>query len=267
MRNTLFLGGGNMAYAIIGGMIAKGTAPESLYVIDINPQARENIERLGVACSAHWPEHFQPAQVVLAVKPQVMKDALTDFSHHLDNLLLISIAAGIQVDQIRQWMNNVPCRIARTMPNTPALVGQGMTAQYFSPECSSQDQEEVQVIFSSCGRTQTLSAEEEINWITAISGSGPGYVFYLMEALETAAQQIGFDEKAARSLVNQTFLGAATWASQSDDSLATLREKVTSKGGTTFAGLEALRANQVNTGIAKAVQAALGRALEMQKGS
>lgn len=256
-----------MAYAIIGGMIAKGISPESLFVIDINPSARENMKRLGVACSDNWPEEFKPAQVVLAVKPQGMKDVVAQFAGKLENLLLISIAAGIGVDQLRQWMNGSPCRIARTMPNTPALVGQGMTAQFFSKECTAQDQQEVETIFSSCGQTQTLTTEDQINWITAISGSGPGYVFFLMEALEEAAKQIGFDESASRRLVNQTFLGASTLASQSDDTLSTLREKVTSKGGTTFAGLQALRESGVDQGIVKATQAALARALDMQKGN
>lgn len=264
MRKTLFLGGGNMAYAILGGLLSKDVSADVFHVVEINPAAQENIRQLGVNCSDAWPQDFQPEQVVLAVKPQVMQDVLVANAGNLKNCLMISIAAGVSIDQLRSWSNDSNARVARAMPNTPALVGMGMTGLYLTQNCARSDEESVQDIFSSCGKCQLLKKEEEINLITAISGSGPGYVFFLMEGLESAAISLGFSSEQARLLVNQTFLGASTLASQSDDSLSTLREKVTSKGGTTFAGLEALRSGQVSESIQAAAQAAKKRAEEMQ---
>lgn len=264
MRKTLFLGGGNMAFAILGGLISQGASPEAFHVIEINPEAQDNMRQLQVACSPSWPKDFAADQVVLAVKPQVMQQVVSGYADHLGNTLLISIAAGVSIDQLSQWANNPQARVARAMPNTPALVGAGMTGLYLTSNCTADDQQAVQTIFSSCGQLQILEKEDDINLITAISGSGPGYVFYLMESLESAAVSLGFSAEQARLLVNQTFLGAATLASQSEDSLATLREKVTSKGGTTFAGLEALRAHKVDQAIQSAAQAAKTRAEEMQ---
>jgi pyrroline-5-carboxylate reductase len=250
MRNTLFIGGGNMAYAILGGLLKTGTPPQTLHVIEPNPQASEKIAALGIACTTHWPTAFTADQVVLAVKPQVMQSVLEQYASHLGQALIISIAAGIGIDQLRQWSQQPQARVVRCMPNTPALVGQGVSA-----------------LFESCGKVITVPKEADINAITAISGSGPGYVFFLMEAFAQAAQALGFSEEGANLLVGQTFLGSATLATQSSDSFATLREKVTSKGGTTFAGLEQLRAHEVAQAIIDATQAAKQRAEELQAGS
>lgn len=253
-----------MAFAILAGLTSKDVNPQDLCVIEINPEAQANIRTLQIECYSSWPKEFKPEQVVLAVKPQVMQEVTCSNASYLKDTLLISIAAGVTTQQLRTWSSNQQSRIARAMPNTPALVGQGMTGLYLTENCTDSDRQEVQNIFSSCGEIQQLNREEDINLITAISGSGPGYVFYLMESLESAAISLGFSATNARQLVNQTFWGAASLAKQSDDSLATLREKVTSKGGTTFAGLEALRARQVNQAIKEAAEAAKSRAEEMQ---
>jgi pyrroline-5-carboxylate reductase len=184
---------------------------------------------------------------------------------HLSGVLVVSIAAGVSVAQIQNWSNQPKARVVRCMPNTPALVAQGISGLYFTPNCSQSDRDTAHRIFSSCGEVVVLNTEDEINAVTAISGSGPGYVFFLMEALAKAAQNLGFNEAQANLLVSQTFLGAATLAQQSDDSFATLREKVTSKGGTTFAGLEQLRALGVSQAIEQAAKAACDRAVELQK--
>lgn len=264
MQNTLFIGGGNMAYAILGGLIHSGVPASAFHVIDTSPEAAAKIAELKVHCTVDWPSNFKAEVVVLAVKPQVMQSVLNNQAEHLGNMLLVSIAAGVSVAQIQTWGRQTNARVVRCMPNTPALVAQGISGLFFTANCTGKDRATVHQIFSSCGEVVELNSEEEINAVTAISGSGPGYVFFLMEALAQAAQNLGFNEAQANLLVNQTFLGAATLAKQSDDSFSTLREKVTSKGGTTFAGLEQLRALGVSEAIQSAAKAACDRAIELQ---
>lgn len=264
MQKTLFIGGGNMAYAILGGLIRSGVPASTFHVIDPSPESAVKMAELKVHCTVDWPSNFNTEVVVLAVKPQVMQSVLNSQAAHMDKLLLVSIAAGVSVAQIQAWSLQTNARVVRCMPNTPALVAQGISGLYFTASCTGEDRSTAQQIFSSCGEVLVVNSEEEINAVTAISGSGPGYVFFLMEALAKAAQNLGFNEAQANMLVNQTFLGAATLAKHSDDSFATLREKVTSKGGTTFAGLEQLRALGVSEAIQSAAKAACDRAIELQ---
>jgi pyrroline-5-carboxylate reductase len=264
MRKTVFIGGGNMAFAILGGLLEAGNPASLFHVIEINPEAQSKITSLGISCNAEFPQGFEAEQVVLAVKPQSMQAVLEGQASNLKGALLISIAAGVSIAKLREWSAQTDARVARTMPNTPALVGQGMTGVYFTNNCSGDDKGSVLSLFKACGETVEVNDEAAINAITAISGSGPGYVFFMMEALQKAAQNLGFTEDQARTLVAQTFLGSAELASQSPDSFATLREKVTSKGGTTFAGLEQYRSGGVDESIVKAAQAAMARALELQ---
>lgn len=265
MQNTLFIGGGNMAFAILGGLIHSGVPTGTFHVIDPSPESAEKMATLEVNCTFDWPENFHAAVVVLAVKPQLMQSVLNSHIANLDNKLLVSIAAGVDVEQIRNWSAQPKARVVRCMPNTPALVSQGISGLFFTSDCTPADHATAHQIFNSCGEVTVLNTEEEINAVTAISGSGPGYVFFMMEALAQAARNLGFNESQANLLVSQTFLGAATLAKQSDDSFATLREKVTSKGGTTFAGLEQLRVHGVSEAIQSAAKAACDRAVELQK--
>ncbi|MEQ9106670.1 MAG: pyrroline-5-carboxylate reductase [Limnobacter sp.] len=264
MQNTLFIGGGNMAYAILGGLIRSGVPASTFHVIDPSPESAAKMTELKVHCTVDWPSNFKAEVVVLAVKPQVMQSVLNSQAAHMGNMLIVSIAAGVSIAQIQTWSLQNNARVVRCMPNTPALVSQGISGLYFTGNCTETDRSTAHQIFSSCGEVVVLNTEDEINAVTAISGSGPGYVFFLMEALAQAAQNLGFNEAQANLLVNQTFLGAATLAKQSDDSFATLREKVTSKGGTTFAGLEQLRALGVSEAIQSAAKAACDRAMELQ---
>lgn len=264
MQKTLFIGGGNMAYAILGGLIRSGIPANTFHVIDPSRESAEKMAELKVHCTVDWPANFKAEVVVLAVKPQVMQSVLNSQAKHMDNLLIVSIAAGVSVAQIQAWSLQTNSRVVRCMPNTPALVAQGISGLYFTANCTGNDRATAHQIFSSCGEVLVVNSEEEINAVTAISGSGPGYVFFLMEALAKAAQNLGFNEAQANLLVNQTFFGAATLAKQSDDSFATLREKVTSKGGTTFAGLEQLRTLGVSEAIQSAAKAACDRAVELQ---
>ena len=265
MQHTLFIGGGNMAFAILGGLIRSGVPASTFHVIDPSPESAAKMATLNVNCTSEWPAQFKAQVVVLAVKPQIMQSVLNSQATQLTGVLVVSIAAGVSVAQIQTWSNQPKARVVRCMPNTPALVAQGISGLYFTPNCSQSDRDIAQQIFSSCGEVVVVNTEDEINAVTAISGSGPGYVFFLMEALAKAAQNLGFNEAQANLLVSQTFLGAATLAQQSDDSFATLREKVTSKGGTTFAGLEQLRALGVSQAIEQAAKAACDRAVELQK--
>lgn len=265
MQHTLFIGGGNMALAILSACISRGANPEKLHVVDPDPLALEKVQVLGIACSPNWPLHFDPIQVVLAVKPQAMQHVVQNHAHRLQGRLLISIAAGVSTQQLQNWSQQPGGRVARCMPNTPARVFEGLTGLFFTLSCTLQDQQNVAALFENCGKTITVQTEEQINAITAISGSGPGYVFFLMEALEHAAHTLGFDTTQARLLVAQTFLGASTLASQTEQSFASLREQVTSKGGTTFAGLEVLRDKHVQQAVFEAAQAAMQRAQTLEK--
>jgi pyrroline-5-carboxylate reductase len=265
MQKTLFIGGGNMAFAILNGLIHNGIPAHTLHVLEPNSECAKKITDLKINCSVEWPAKFNAEVIVLAVKPQLMQTVLNQQIAHLNNKLLISIAAGISVSQIRLWSHQSNIRVVRCMPNTPALVAQGISGLFFSDHCTETDQNTAHEIFSACGKVIVVSSEEEINAITAISGSGPGYVFFLMEALAKAAQQLGFNETQAKLLVNQTFLGAATLSSQSTDSFSTLREKVTSKGGTTFAGLQQLNEQGVSEAIQNAARSAFNRAKELQQ--
>lgn len=267
MNRIIFLGAGNMAYAILGGLLKSGVDAADCRAIDPSAQAQTNMQNLGIQCSELWPDDFDADAVVLAVKPQLMKDVLNTHGGELEGRLVISIAAGVSVDQIRQWSGQPDARVVRCMPNTPALVGQGLSGLYLTDNCSTADRSSAVRLFETCGQVLVLNQEDQINAITAISGSGPGYVFYWMEALAQAARDLGFDDASADLLVRQTLLGSATLASQSTEALSTLRERVTSKGGTTFAGLEAMRAAQVGPGIVQGVQAAMARAIELQNGS
>lgn len=266
MKKTVFIGGGNMAFAILGGLLKTGAAPDSFHIIDPSHDAAEKMASLGLQCSAQWPNELTPDQVVLAVKPQAMQTVLEQHAHRLGNVLLISIAAGIGIEQLRSWSKQTNARVVRCMPNTPALVGQGISGLYFTNNCTESDRASANAIFRSCGEVVVVNKEADINAITAISGSGPGYVFFMMEALAQAAVELGFTQEQASLLVSQTFLGSATLAIESTDSFSTLREKVTSKGGTTFAGLEQLRALGVNGAIVAAAKAACDRAVELQSG-
>lgn len=261
-----FLGGGNMATAIITGMIRQGGfKPTQISVVEHNETQRALLTRdLGVHCFENIA--FAQAQAtspinawVLAVKPQNMRDALTELQPHLNpELMIISIAAGLSVFALSSWLNG-HAKIIRTMPNTPALVGQGMTGIYAN-QATEHERQLVEHIFSSIGQWVWLNEEAQIDTITAISGSGPAYVFYIMEQLTQAAMDLGYDAATAKQLVQATFTGAVSLAGQSTDSIATLRERVTSKGGTTAAALAAFEAHGLDQAIKAGVLACQARA-------
>ncbi len=221
----------------------------------------------GVRCSATIDEAAMNCEVwVLAVKPQQLREAVAPLKGKLKTQLVISIAAGIRSGDLGRWLgenaNGYP-RIVRTMPNTPALIGAGISGLYAAEGVDQEGRSIAEKIMNAAGHTLWVNNEAQMDAVTAISGSGPGYVFYFMEALQKAAEDAGFDTAAARKLAVQTFLGAARLAEHGNESPAVLRKRVTSKGGTTEAALKSLDADNVAAAIVRAANAAQMRGIEL----
>ncbi len=259
-----FVGGGNMASAIIGGLLKQNHAATSLRVVEIDETARarltrqyavETFERLDAAAA-------DSDCIVLAIKPQNMREAATALRPHVKQQLIISIAAGIRGGDIARWLGGY-ARLVRAMPNTPALVGAGCTGIYAMPGASAEDAARAEVILGAVGTTLRVGREEQLDAVTAVSGSGPAYVFYFIEALEQAALELALEPAAARRLALATFAGAIKLAVASDEGVATLRERVTSKGGTTAAALASMQSAGLKEAIVRAVKAADARSREL----
>ncbi|HEY1996205.1 pyrroline-5-carboxylate reductase [Paraburkholderia sp.] len=260
-----FIGGGNMAAAIIGGLIRHGVAPADLYAIDPNEEARKRSEqqfgiRTGAAADGALTSFDA---VVLAVKPQILKSVAEALAAHLGaTQVVISIVAGIRAADLSRWLNGHE-RIVRVMPNTPALIGMGVAGLAATGSVDEADRALATQVLDAVGKTVWFDDEAKIDAVTAISGSGPAYVFYFIEALEEAARQLGMDAAQGRALAVATFTGAAQLAAQSDEPPGVLRERVTSKGGTTAAALASFDASGVKDAIVRGVLAADARAKEM----
>jgi pyrroline-5-carboxylate reductase len=262
--NITFIGGGNMANAIIGGLLGKGYAATGLRVVEIDAGARA---RLTQQFAVETCERIDAAAVsvdcvVLAIKPQNMRDVATALRPHLKQQLVISIAAGIRGADLARWLGGYT-RLVRAMPNTPALVGAGCTGIYALPGVSPADATRADSILGAVGTTLRVENEAQLDAITAVSGSGPAYVFYFMEALQEAALELGFAPDAARRLALETFAGAVKLAAASTEDAATLRARVTSKGGTTAAALASMQDAGIKEAIIVAVKAADERSREM----
>lgn len=267
MRIT-FLGGGNMAAALIGGLREKGFSAAGMQVIELNPETREALtDKFGVRCTDTVDAASLNCEVlVLAVKPQQMREAVAPFVGKLGEQLVVSIAAGLRVADIGRWLGGEGGnyeRIVRTMPNTPALIGAGITGLYAAGGVDAEQRELADTILAAVGSTVWVEDEAQVDAVTAISGSGPAYVFYFIEALEAAALELGFDLPSARKLALETTLGAARLAARSNEAPAILRERVTSKGGTTEAALRSLEGDAVRAAIARAAKAAAARGREL----
>lgn len=262
--NITFLGGGNMAIALVGGLIQRGFAPHHLSVIEILPEARIRLtEQFAInVYDAATPEALQCDVLVLAVKPQQMRAALASLPTGDAKPLIVSIAAGLLVDDLARWMRGYR-RIVRAMPNTPALIGAGMTGLYADPAVSAEDQNRAEAILSAVGETVWVDSEALIDSVTAISGSGPAYVFLFLEAIQEAARELGLSAETARTLAIQTVLGSAQLAEQSSDPVDVLRQRVTSKGGTTEAALKKNAEMGVKAGLIAGMHAAAERSREL----
>ena len=261
--NICFIGGGNMASALIGGLLGKGFMAEQIGVVEIDADNRARLQR---DFALHAVEDIAKGMagsqvIVLAVKPQQLRGVAQQLAPLLDGQLLISIAAGIRAGDLARWANNPA--VVRAMPNTPALVQSGMTGLYAMPAVSAAQREQAQNTLAAVGETLWLQDEAMLDAVTAISGSGPAYVFYFIEALQQAARELGFNDTEARRLSLATFLGASKLAAGSDEDVGVLRARVTSKNGTTERALLSMAANRVAEHIAQAAHAAAERAKEM----
>lgn len=266
-----FIGGGNMAAALIAGLAGKLTPGANIHVVDPNPASLEKLrQEYGVTAAAAAGEPVAAAEVlVLAVKPQVMHEVAQQLLPLLQaaqaagrSPLVLSIAAGIRAADLARWLGGYQA-IVRTMPNTPALIGMGVTGMVASSGVSAQQREAADQILRAVGATVWLDDEAQIDAVTAVSGSGPAYVFYFIEAMQQAAEELGLTAGQARKLAMATFAGAAQLALQSPDPVPVLREKVTSKGGTTYAALTSMEASGVKASIITAVKAAAARGKEL----
>jgi pyrroline-5-carboxylate reductase len=263
MRIT-FIGGGNMAVALIGGMKKKGFSAAGIEVVEPNADARERLTAaFGVRCTPAIDAAALACEVlILAVKPQHMREAIAPMAGRLSGQLVISIAAGLRIGDLSRWLGGYG-RLVRTMPNTPALIGAGITGLCADPSVDQEGRDKAEKILAAVGQTVWIEDEAQMDAITAISGSGPAYVFYFIEAVEAAARQLGFADQAARLLAVETFLGAARLAESSNDSVTLLRERVTSKGGTTEAALNSFNADHLREAIERGVTAAATRGREL----
>lgn len=258
-----FIGGGNMAGAIIGGLVRQGMAPARIAVVEPFEEARARLAQLfGVQAEAQAGASLAGAGLVVwAVKPQTFKDAAAQAKAHVGQALHLSVAAGIRSDSIAQWLGTE--RIVRSMPNTPALVGKGMTALYARPAVTADQKAQVEAVIATTGEHLWVAREQDLDAVTALSGSGPAYVFYFLEAMVQAGTEMGLPPEQARRLAVATFAGASELARASQDPLQVLRERVTSKGGTTYAALTSLEQDQVKASFVKALHAACKRADEL----
>ncbi len=262
--NITFIGGGNMASALIGGMLQQGYSAMQIRVVEIGAEGREKMTRdFGVASMADFADGVRGADViVLAVKPQQLSGVAQQLASLLKDHLVISIAAGIRTRDICRWLGGY-AQLVRAMPNTPALVRAAVTGLYALPGVSSQQKQHAQDILAAVGSVLWLEREELLDALTAVSGSGPAYVFYFIEALQRAAVELGLDAAQARQLGIETFLGAAKLASQSEEDVSTLRARVTSKGGTTESAIQSMEHDGIGSAIVRAIYAAHERACVM----
>ncbi|NOU39757.1 MAG: pyrroline-5-carboxylate reductase [Methylotenera sp.] len=258
-----FIGGGNMARAIIGGLKHNNFEMSAITVLELDAQKRVALaQEFNVQVTDTYAEFSNTDVIVLAVKPQQLKAACGQLSPVLAAQLVVSIAAGVRCKDISRWLNNYPA-IVRVMPNTPAQIQAGVSALYAMPNVSQGEREQANTILAAVGKTLWLQTEDKMDAVTAISGSGPAYVFYLIEALQEAGVQLGLDHEAATMLALQTFAGASLLAANSADDVKTLRAQVTSKGGTTEQGILALEAANIKNIMSQAAQAAADKSIAL----
>jgi pyrroline-5-carboxylate reductase len=259
-----FVGGGNMAAAMIGGLLQQGFPAGDIAVVEVLAEARERLARdYGVEVHAA-PDLAVPSAdlVIMAVKPQQMREAARGLARSLANQLVVTIAAGITTGSLVSWLGGYRS-IVRAMPNTPALVRVGMTGLFALSEVSAEGRQAAERLLRAVGKTVWVEEEGQLDAVTALSGSGPAYVFYFLEAMQEAGRVLGLADATARLLAEQTFLGASMLAAESEEAPELLRARVTSKGGTTEAALKAMENSGVKGHVIAAIQAAAARSREL----
>lgn len=262
----LVLGFGNMGQALVKGFIANGIQESRIHVVDPSTTAAAAAKELGVDYSkcTEGLTH-PPAIVLLAVKPQIMEEAVEGVKHLVGpTVCFVSIAAGIKLEKLQNLLGE-EARIVRAMPNTPAAIGEGMTVMCHTGNLAFEQMALADTLMDCVGVSEWVEDETLLDCVTAVSGSGPAYVFLLMEAMTQAAMDGGIPEKLARKLAVQTCKGASVLAAQSDLTPDVLRHNVTSKGGTTEAGLNTLYAEKFPEAVQKAIQNATKRSIELSK--
>lgn len=264
----VFIGGGNMAQALISGLLSDGASPESIIVAEPDAHRREQLAaNLGIRTRDDNQGAAREADVlILAVKPQVLESVARELSGIIRqrNPLCLSIAAGITHATLLHWLGE-ETSLVRTMPNTPAMIQAGATGLYASSQVSDTQKDQAERIMRSVGLTQWVDDESMMDAVTAVSGSGPAYFFLIMEAMEDTAKALGLAPETAHLLVLQTALGAARMALESDTDLADLRQRVTSPGGTTEQAIRSFEENGLRQVISKALTAACERSVEMSQ--
>jgi pyrroline-5-carboxylate reductase len=258
-----FIGGGNMASAIIGGLIQQGTPASAFEVVEPFEAARTKLaQSFGITAEAEAGEAIaRCAVVVWAVKPQTFAEAARPVRAFAADALHLSVAAGIPSDSIARWLGSE--RVVRAMPNTPALVGQGMTGLFARPDVNAADRALVGQLLAPTGELLWVDAEAALDAVTAMSGSGPAYVFYFIEAMTEAGVEMGLTPDQAQRLAIGTFTGASALAHSATEPPSVLRERVTSKGGTTYAAITSLEGADVKAQFKTAIRAAQKRAAEL----
>lgn len=261
--NIAFIGGGNMAQALIGGLLAQGLPATRITVSEPVEAIRNVLVDKGIQLTENNLAAVEQADIiVLAVKPQVIASVLEPLAGKIKNQLIISIAAGVNVATLSRFLNGYD-RIVRAMPNTPALIQSGATGLFANIAVSDQDRIQAAKVLGAAGLVIWVDEERKLDAVTAVSGSGPAYFFYLMEAMIQAGKDLGLDERTATTLTLQTALGAAQMAVTSEQGPTQLRKNVTSPNGTTQAAIETLDAHQVSQFIQQALAAASKRSEEL----
>jgi len=261
-KKISFIGGGNMAQALISGLVSCGVKPSLITVADPSSEAREQLAAKGlntVDPTADAKAAVIGADiVVLAVKPQVMKAVVSGFADVLDTQLVISVAAGLSTELLSNMLGGYG-NIVRAMPNTPAMIQMGATGLYGTDDISAEQKQLATAVMEASGLVMWVDNEEHMHGVTAVSGSAPAYMFYFIEAMVDGAVALGLDKEQASALAMQTMLGAAKMAMNSEDAPSELRRKVTSPNGTTQAAVESMQANDISRQIVEAMQACYGR--------
>lgn len=267
MSSIVFIGGGNMASCIIGGMVAEGFEPSDITVSVPTQSSRDRLAaEFGILVTDNNRSAVANADVVvLAVKPQIFQSVAEDLATAIPTkAVVVSVAAGISIESMHTWLGD-SIAIVRAMPNTPALVGTGATGLYANQATDASQQEIVRSMFEAVGYCCWVDTEAQINAVIAVSGSGPAYFFRILEIMQSVGQELGLSENVARQLASQTALGAAQMAKSSDLSPAQLRKQVTSPGGTTEHALSSFQQDNLDAIFRKAMKSAVTRAEQMSK--
>ncbi len=261
-KKISFIGGGNMAQALISGLVSCGVKPDMITVADPSEEARRQLTAKGlntVDPTADSKAAIIDADVVvLAVKPQVMQAVVSDFADALDKQLVISVAAGLSTDLLSAMLGGYG-NIVRAMPNTPAMIQMGATGLYATSHITEEQKQLATAVMEASGLVMWVNSEQQMHAVTAVSGSAPAYVFYFIESMIDGAVALGLDQEQASALAMQTVLGAAKMAIGSDDAPSELRRKVTSPNGTTQAAIESMQENEIGRQIGEAMQACYDR--------